>query len=44
LEIIGLLAVDLGGDSVIPEMFTIIGLVPLLAALLFFIYAVIKES
>ena len=44
LETIGLLGVDLGGDSVIPEISTIIGLVSLLAALLFFIYAVIKES
>lgn len=44
LGIIGLLGADLDADSVIPETFTIIGLVPLLAALLFFVYTVIKES
>ena len=44
LGIIGLLGADLDADSVIPETFTIIGLVPLLAALLFFVYGVIKES
>lgn len=44
LGIIGLLGVELDAASVIPEIFTIIGLVPLLAALLFFVYGVIKES
>ena len=44
LGIIGLLGVELDAASVISEIFTIIGLVPLLAALLFFVYGVIKES
>lgn len=44
LGIIGLLGADLDSDSVIPETFTIIGLVPLLAALLAFVYSVIKEA
>lgn len=44
LGIIGLLGVELDAASVIPEIFTIIGLVPLLAALLFFVYGVIKEG
>lgn len=44
LGIVGLLGADLDSDSVIPETFTIIGLVPLLAALLAFVYSVIKEA
>lgn len=44
LGIIGLLGVDLDDASVIPEVFTIIGLIPLLVALLAFIWTVIREA
>ncbi len=44
LGIIGLLGADLDDASVIPETLTIIGLIPLLIALLAFIWTVIREA
>ena len=44
LGIIGLLGADLDDASVIPETLTIIGLIPLLIALLAFIWAVVGEA
>ena len=44
LGIIGLLGADLDDASIIPETFTIIGSIPLLIALLAFIWAVVREA